>query len=410
MTEHALARLAERVPGCDPVALLSRIRVADSRGELVEIAHSLTDRCRITGYAVPNGPYVFPIIAADSGIITVLGEGMETETVTGRVTLARPVKQRLTPGIHQISADAYHADNLAPEPSLSSTLARLLLNQSPLHAWTASPRLNPDWQPVEKKTFDIGRAAHRAVLGAGSDFCVIPEDILASNGAASTKEAKAFVEAARADGLTPLKHGEIDEIQAIASAVQRKLLLAKINIEPSRSEMAAIAQIDGIWCRAMIDNAPENSPYLIDLKTTTDASPEACIRAVTNYSYDVQAAHYQAVWEAATGEKRRMLFVFVEKEPPYEVGFVQLYGKVGDEADWMDDANGKAAESRRVWSECLTSGYWPGYPAQIATVGAPGYYRAKWDNYNVAPQPIKKPMAETLRMATAMQAPERKSS
>jgi hypothetical protein len=61
-------------------------------------------------------------------------------------------------GLHRFAPEEYHRDP-APAPSLSSTLARVLLNQSPLHAWTASPRLNPMWEPKDSATFDIGRAA-----------------------------------------------------------------------------------------------------------------------------------------------------------------------------------------------------------------------------------------------------------
>ena len=128
----------------------------------------------------------------------------------------------LPTGIHQIAAEAYHADP-APAPSLSSTIAKVLLGQSPLHAWTASPRLNPAWEPKYSKTFDIGRAAHRETLGAGSDFCAIPDDILASNGAASTKAAKEFIESAREAGLTPLKSDEVTQIEAMRAKITEKL-------------------------------------------------------------------------------------------------------------------------------------------------------------------------------------------
>ena len=103
----------------------------------------------------------------------------------------------LGPGIHRVASETYHADLLRPEPTLSSSLARVVLNRSPLHAWTAHPRMNPAYEPTERKTFDIGRAAHRAVLGAGGDYAAYPESTLASNGAASTKEAKAWAEEIR---------------------------------------------------------------------------------------------------------------------------------------------------------------------------------------------------------------------
>jgi hypothetical protein len=307
----------------------------------------------------------------------------------------------LAPGLHRLSADEYHADP-APRPSLSSTLARKLLDQSPLHAWTASPRLNPDWQPTDRKTFDVGRAAHREVLGAGADYAVIPDDILAVNGAASTKAAKDFIAAAREAGRTPISAETAELVETMAAKLRPRLREAGITLDPDRSELAALAEIDGVCVRALIDNAPERSPYLIDFKTTMDASPAACIRSVTGYSYDVQAAHYLDAWEAATGERRRMLFIFQEKEPPFEVGFVELHDAADDEADWLLDARHKCAEARLIWGECLASGVWPGYPARIAVVGAPSWHRAKW-----ADRSVKAPVPKSaIARSTAWQSPE----
>lgn len=305
------------------------------------------------------------------------------------------------PGLHRIDAETYHSDP-APRPSLSSSLGRKLLDQSPLHAWTASRRLNPDWQPDDRKTFDIGRAAHREVLGAGGDFAEIPPGMLASNGAASTKEAKEFIAECRAAGVTPIKGEDAEQVRTMAAKLRPRLRDAGVTLDPDRSELAALAEIDGVCVRALIDNAPEQSPWLIDFKTTTDASPAACIRAVTAYGYDFQAAHYLDAWEAATGERRRMLFVFQEKEPPFEVGLVELHDAPDDEADWMLDARHKAAEARRIWGECLATGVWPGYPARIALVGAPSWHRAKW-----ADRPVLAPIPQsTIARSMAWQSPE----
>lgn len=313
----------------------------------------------------------------------------------------------LAPGVHVIDAATYHADALRPEVTLSSTVARLILDRSPLHAWTAHPRLNPDHEPVERKTFDIGRAAHRAVLGRGGDYVAYPPDMLASNGAASTKEAKAWADEQRAAGRTPLKADDVDAVGTMADATRRALAAMGIALDPARSELTALAEVGGVWCRAMVDNAPTGKPWLVDFKTTEDASPDAVIRAVTGYGYDVQAAHYLDVWQAATGERRKMRFVFVEKAPPYGVSVVELHDDEASEADWMLTARSKAAEARRIWSECLREGRWPGYPPQVAIVGAPGWHNQRWADREVG-RPVfqTKPSAAALKAATAAQAPE----
>lgn len=313
----------------------------------------------------------------------------------------------LPAGLHfGLPESRYHADDLRDVPTLSSTVAKLLL-RSPLHGWTAHPRLNPDHEPTQRKTFDIGRAAHRAVLGRGGDFVAIPGEFLDARGYATTKAAKDWIEAARADGLTPLKAEEVDQIGAMAGTVSARLADMGIRIDPARSEVTALAEVDGVWCRARVDNLPERGSVFYELKSTTDASSDAVIRAVESYGYDVQVAHYQAVIEAATGQRRKARLIFVEKEPPYEVAVVELVDDPTAESDWMVAARSKAAEARRLWAECLRTGEWPGYPRAVQIIGARGWEQARWEQRMADRTEVSKPTAAALRAAYEAQAPER---
>lgn len=275
-------------------------------------------------------------------------------------------------GVYQITADEYHADPCIA-PALSSTLAKVLLAQSPAHAWVKSPRLNPDYEPTDSKTFDIGRAAHREVLGKGGDYVAIPDAILASNGAASTTAARQFIADARADGKTPLKTHEVDQIGAMGAAARAHLAGMGVTFDPARSELVAAAQIDGIWCRAMLDNVPlDPRQPIYDFKTCESASPEACMRAVVNYGYDVQAAHYAACWKAATGEDRGFRFVFEEKQAPHAICVIELG------SDSMAMARKRIARAREIWRICLEQNQWPSYPAGVHRIELPEWYHAAW--------------------------------
>jgi len=269
--------------------------------------------------------------------------------------------------IIRLPAAQYHADP-APTPSLSSTLAKMLLKRSPRHAWCNSRRLNPAYASVDSVNFDIGRAAHRAILGCGEDYAAIPEGVLASNGAASTKEAKAFIATQREAGRVPLKGGQIEQIEAMRIVAHNRLSEFDIVLDPSRSELCAISQIDGVWCRAMFDNVPADPKLpIFDLKTCEDASPDACLRSILNYGYDIQAEHYRAVWKAATGEDRGFVFIFQEKGDPFEVCLIRLSGS------FEAMAKRRAARARTMWGECLINNNWPGHPIGIHAVDAPAW-------------------------------------
>jgi hypothetical protein len=306
-------------------------------------------------------------------------------------------------GVHRISEAVYHADRLRHVPTLSSSIARVIMNQSPRHAYTDHPRLNPNYEPKQTTAFDLGRAAHGVVLGVGSQYVAIPDDLLSDDGGVRSKAAREWVADARDAGNVPLKAETVDRIHGIAEAVRARMGDMRINLDPARSEMVAVAEIHGVWCRAMIDNAPADPRLpLYDFKTTTNACPDACVRAIVDYGYDVQAAFYLAVWKAATGEDRRFRFIFTEKTAPFETSVIELVSDEHDSADWMKDAREKVQEACERWRYCLRSGQWPGYPANVALVGAPSWHRAKWQDRDI--NPAINP--ETAARVTAWQAPE----
>lgn len=397
MTEHAILRIAQRVKGYTPAEVMGLITKAAQTGAFLSMRGSITGN-RICELELPSGQIIFPVIGDHGAVITVLTEGMEIVTPTGKDVLRRT---GLSAGLHRIGADRYHSDP-CPAPSLSASLAKLLLAQSPLHAWTACPRLNPDWEPVEKKTFDIGRAAHRSILGAGSDYATIPAGLLASNGAASTKEAKVFIEECRARGLTPLKEAEIADIEAMGEKARAKLAAMDIAFDPARSELVATAEIGGVWCRSMLDNVPADpTAPIYDFKTCESAAPEACQRAVMNYGYDIQAEFYRQIWKAATGEDRAFRFVFQEKTAPFEVCVIEL----GEDTLMM--ARKKVARAREIWRICLRDNHWPGYPLGVHRIDLPEFFHARWLERESAEADFKRRVGkDVIEAAMRWQAPD----
>lgn len=107
---------------------------------------------------------------------------------------------------------------------------------------------------------------------------------------------------------------------------------------------------------------------IVDVKTATDASPEAFGRACATYHYHTQEANYREAAEAVLNESPKFFaFIVVESEPPHAVACYYLPPeavRVG--SGWMDVALERYAEA-------LASGKWRGYPETIEQVPFPRY-------------------------------------
>ena len=110
----------------------------------------------------------------------------------------------------------------------------------------------------------------------------------------------------------------------------------------------------GILCKCRPDKV--NEGYLIDLKTTEDASPEGFAKSLNIYRYHVQAAWYLRGYEAATGVKPEgFVFIAVEKKPPYSTA-VYICNDIA-----VDIGTREADSDLDVFVSCQSSGNWYGY-------------------------------------------------
>lgn len=257
------------------------------------------------------------------------------------------------PGVYpDIPDDVYHADPvLHLGGSLSSTGARKLLD---CPARFEYDRRQPTHTSDE---FDLGHAAHRDALGTGVEFEVCDFPTWGSNKA---KEAKA---AARAAGRTPLKPDQFAQVEQMGIAL-RKHPTAGPMFERGlgQSELTLIWQDDstGVWCRARLDRWID--PFIVDYKTTTDASPDKFRWAVEDHGYHIQRSFYLRGAHALGLDPAEFLFVAQEKKPPYFVGLYRISARSARIGDLLVQA---ALERYR---DCTASGLWPGYSTEVETL------------------------------------------
>lgn len=264
----------------------------------------------------------------------------------------------------------YHA-----RPELSSTEVRLLL-QSP-RKYLYRKENPPLIEPIP--AFTIGKAVHSLVLGAGEHPQIIPDDILASNGAASTKAAKEWVAEVESTGGTWMKQDAYDKVTGCAEAVLADPDAKELLDRPGASEVSLFADLDGVPCRCRFDFLPDAGAgrrIAVDLKTTKDANPlgtQGFVKSIAQYEYAIQRAFYLDILKELTGESGELVYIAVEPEPPYLISVVQL------DAHWREIGHQKADHGRELWSTCTATGEWPnwvGYTGGVTQVAPPFWYVA----------------------------------
>lgn len=256
------------------------------------------------------------------------------------------------PGLYLMPADDYFADPV-PSGSLSSTWARKLMEPAG-PAKFAHERSNP--QPP-KKVFDLGHAVHTVVLGSGAPIARIPEDKLAVNGAASTKDAKEFIAEVRAAGATPLKPAEYDQILAMAEAIKAHPdAMQVLAADGTQTEVSAFRRDPrtGMWLRCRFDAL---SPAGVgDLKTCVDADPfKFARRTAVDLGYYQQADWYLDMAQDLSLTDGPFRFVLVEKTAPYLVSVVEM------SEEYLSIGHSRNRAAIDLYAKCRAEDQWPGY-------------------------------------------------
>jgi PDDEXK-like domain of unknown function (DUF3799) len=283
------------------------------------------------------------------------------------------------PGIYALPAAVYHADP-CPDPSLSCSIAKVIVASSVAHARVQHPRLNPGGVVEDdRERFDIGTAAHALLLegDAGVAVCEFPDW--------RTNAAKAARDAARLAGKTPLLGKVHADVVAMVGAARAQLArhtdggaLMFQGGEPERTLIWRDDEFGGLWCRARLDwlrPVLETVPvWAIDDYKTTNASanPEDWTRTLFNQHFDVQVAWYLRGLKAVTGLEGTFRFCVQECYPPFALSVVSLAPSA------LVLAEKKVLYALERWADALTRNRWRGYPERVCFAWMPPYLEAQW--------------------------------
>lgn len=278
-----------------------------------------------------------------------------------------------------ISAAEYFSDP-TPTPSLSQSVAKLLIERSPAHARLAHPRLNPNYRAVEEgydKAKAIGNAAHAIVLGRGKSVCVIEADNF------KTKLAQETRDKAVTDGYVPILAKHHKAARELAAAIHSQLIDAGCPdaFHDGSAEVCIAWEEDGVWFRSLVDWMTTWATYY-DLKTgATSAAPHAIPYRMADQGWAIQAAFQERgldVLDPEDAGRRCFRFVAVENEPPYALTVHELSEAV------MTLGRKQVDHAVRIWRECMERDTWPMYPAEINRPEYPGHKENQWLEREVA--------------------------
>jgi hypothetical protein len=255
-----------------------------------------------------------------------------------------------------LTAAEYHADP-AIRPSLSNSIAQILIDQSPAHAWLKHPRFNPNYVSEENSRFDLGSAAHMMLLEKRVDGIVIVD-------AADwrTKAAKEQRDAARANGQFPVLRYQFEKMEAATIAARQFIDTTELAgiLETGTVEQTLLWEDGGVYCRCKPDVLSADKRILLDYKSTENAEPEAFIRQIGRMSYDLQAEWYVRGVKDLTGTEPVFVMLAQEITAPYACSLVALsnaYREVGKV---------KVSRALAIWNKCVRDNTWPAYSTRIA--------------------------------------------
>jgi hypothetical protein len=272
--------------------------------------------------------------------------------------------------ILDVDAGAYHADKVDDRPSLNASIAKILLAQSPRHAWWAHPKLNPRFTPSVDAKFDVGTVVHRMVLEPEREQRVV----VVEADSWRTKAAQDARGQAREDGHTPLLAGEWERVQEMLAAVRPQLAaldLSPLPFTDGKGERTIVWEDPRteVLCRARVDWLHDDMTTIDDLKTTKmSANPiDWARRTMWSIDADVQDVFYRRAVEAVTGRAPDLRFIVAESRPPYAVAVVALAESA------VTLAEQKVNAALDTWKRCLDADQWPGYPPVLIEAEAPAW-------------------------------------
>lgn len=209
--------------------------------------------------------------------------------------------------------DAYHA---SPGYSASNLIDVLKYSEAHLKYFKENPE-------TDNESFRIGTMIHTAVLEP-NDFDNIYA--ISPNLDKRTKGGKEMFAqfSLENEGKIIISQKDYDMAMGIQHSVW-STATAKVLLKDALIEQSFYWRDRDTLCKARPDAINKELGVLIDLKTTTNCSEYNLRNSIKDYMYHVQSAFHMTGVNTVFGDVvRDVVYIFVEKTPPYGVKFVTV--------------------------------------------------------------------------------------
>lgn len=254
------------------------------------------------------------------------------------------------PNIHE---DDYHSGN-----EISKSGLWTIYKRTPFHYRYGDKK--------ESNSMKFGKAAHTAVLEPEffeKRFFSGPEDRRGNK----WKDALVNAENFKQEVLTA---GEYADCLRLRDALMKNPLVLKAVTGKSLVENSAyyVDEKTNQECRIRPDLVNPELKIIIDLKSTTDASPWAWQKRVADYGFHLQESMYTHGWQQAGGcPIDAFVFLTIEQEAPFAHAIYELEPVAANEG-WL--IYEKAMET---YAACKDNDNWPSYGEGVISLNIPKF-------------------------------------
>lgn len=247
-----------------------------------------------------------------------------------------------------------------------------VVSKSALDAFARSPKHYLAWLDgdSDKSTpaLEFGTAFHMALLEPerfAKFYAVAPHF-----GDLRTKEGKLardnWLDANT--GKTMLNADDSAAIGGMLTAIRQHPAASRIVTEgTSEVTVRWTDEASGLRCKSRADYYVAKRALVVDVKTTTDASPDQFKRSVVNYRYHVQDALYRSGFAACGQAIDHFAILAVEKTYPYCVAVYTL------DADAVTRGYAAARQGIDNMRHCINTDNWPGYGDDVQELSLPAW-------------------------------------